>query len=205
MSELDAPPENDGSDILQDNQDAVLPGPGGEYMRVLVRNHQVPELINPEAMQPSRKRARKSQEDEASSGPLETHTVANFKPKRKGRQTIGMLSELMNMPLDVFFEVRPIHDAFIMLSSRMNLPQVSAHLHPLDMLNLARTSKSLRSLTLAKSCRSAWVASFTTVPGLPLCPENLSEPLYAALLFDRHCLVSPFDTDVCVICTTARW
>ncbi|KAM5540099.1 hypothetical protein V8D89_006239 [Ganoderma adspersum] len=163
MSELGAPPENDGSDILQDNQDAVLPGPG--------------------AMQLPRKRARKTHEGEAA-GPSETRTVA--KPKGKGRQTAGMLSELMNMPLDVFFEVRPTPFIAPTTFSRTRLPQVAAHLHPLDMLNLARTSKSLRSLMLAKSCRSAWMASFATVHGLPLCPENMSEPFYAALLFDRH-------------------
>ena len=137
-------------------------------------------------MQPPRKRARKSREDEA--GPSGTRTVAQH--KGKGRRAVGMLSELMNMPLDVFFEVRPVHSAFITFSSRMSLSQVAAHLHPLDMLNLARTSKPLRSLVLATSCRSAWIASFATLHGLPSCPANMSEPSYAALLFDRHCFVS---------------
>ncbi|KAM5540097.1 hypothetical protein V8D89_006237 [Ganoderma adspersum] len=145
MSENSEQPESPGSSAVQ-VQDIALVGAG--------------------AMQPPRKRVRKSREDEA--GTSGTRTVAQHKGKR--RQTAGMLSELMNMPLDVFFEV-------------------AAHLHPLDMLNLARTSKSLRSLMLAKSCRSAWMASFATVHGLPLCPANMSEPSYAALLFDRHCFL----------------
>ncbi|PIL34396.1 hypothetical protein GSI_03171 [Ganoderma sinense ZZ0214-1] len=137
MSEPPVYPAPDGLDVVQDVQDNVVAGPGG--------------------MQPSRKRARKSCEGEA--GPSETRTVA--KPKRKGRQTAGMLSELMNMPLDVFFE-------------GISLPKVASHLHPLDMLHLSRTAKSLRSLVLAKSSRSAWIASFATVLGLPSCPENMN-------------------------------
>ncbi|KAM5540116.1 hypothetical protein V8D89_006256, partial [Ganoderma adspersum] len=127
-----------------------------------------------EAPQPPRKRARKSRNDDA--GPSVTRTVA--KRKGKGRQAAGSLSGLMNMPLDVFF-------------------QVAAHLHPLDMLNLSRASKSLRSIVLAKSTRSAWIASLATVDRLPSCPANMSEPLHAALLFDQYCFLCGVDR--------ARW
>ncbi|KAI1789086.1 hypothetical protein LXA43DRAFT_595198 [Ganoderma leucocontextum] len=61
------------------------------------------------------------------------------------------------------------------------------------MVNLARTSKLLRSIVLAKSSRSAWIASLATVDTLPSCPDNMSEPLYAALLFDRHCFLCGSD------------
>lgn len=54
------------------------------------------------AEQPPRKRARKGRNDGA--GP--SGTDRNRKVKR--RQTAGSLSEMMHMPLDVFFEVRPI-------------------------------------------------------------------------------------------------
>ncbi|KAI1789087.1 hypothetical protein LXA43DRAFT_1096656 [Ganoderma leucocontextum] len=138
-------PEGDDSNVAEEVQD---------------------ELAGAGAAQPSRKRARKSRNNGA--GPSGAETVA--KRKGKSRQTAGSLSELMNMPLDVFFEV-------------------AGHLHPLDMLNLARTSKSFRSVLLAKSSRSAWIASLTSVDTLPSCPHNMSEPLYAALLFDHHCFL----------------
>lgn len=54
------------------------------------------------AEQPPRKRARKGRNDGA--GP--SGTDRNRKGKR--RQTAGSLSEMMHMPLDVFFEVRSI-------------------------------------------------------------------------------------------------
>ena len=60
------------------------------------------------------------------------------------------------------------------------------------MLNLARASKSLRSVVLAKSTRSAWIASLATVDRLPSCPADISEPLHAALLFDQYCFVSAY-------------
>ena len=139
-------------------------------------------------MQPVRKRARKSHDDET--GPSEIRTVA--KRKGKGRLIAGSLAGLMNMPLDVFFEVRPICQRIYYIPPN-ELCQIASHLHPLDMLNLSRTSKSLRSLVLAKSSRSAWIASLATVDALPACPTNMSEPSYAALLFDRHCSVSSFE------------
>ncbi|KAI1789085.1 hypothetical protein LXA43DRAFT_1022431 [Ganoderma leucocontextum] len=116
--------------------------------------------------QPPGKRPRKSRSNSAGSAVIDT--VA--KRKGKGRQMIGTLSEFMNMPLDIFF-------------------QVAAHLHPLDILNLARTSKSLRSIVLAKTSRLAWIVSLASVDALPPCPGNMSEPCYAALLFDHHCFL----------------
>ncbi|PIL34392.1 hypothetical protein GSI_03167 [Ganoderma sinense ZZ0214-1] len=112
-----------------------------------------PTLGDADATQPPRKRARRNHKD----GPATSGARTIAKLRGKGRRTVGMLSELLNMPLDVFFEV-------------------AAHLHPIDMLNLGRTSKSLRSLVLAKSSRSAWIASLSTVDGLPSCPANMSEP-----------------------------
>ncbi|PIL34411.1 hypothetical protein GSI_03186 [Ganoderma sinense ZZ0214-1] len=126
------------------------------------------------SLQPPTKRARKRHGDSAP--PLGTRAVA--KRRGKGREAAGSLSGLMNMPLDVFF-------------------QVAAHLHPLDMLNLARASKSLRSIVLAKSTRSAWIASLATVDSIPSCPEDMSESLHAALLFDQYCLLCGVDR--------ARW
>ncbi|KAM5540121.1 hypothetical protein V8D89_006261, partial [Ganoderma adspersum] len=118
----------------------------------------------PAARRAPRKRARKA--DSSCPGSSEIGTVV--KRKGKGRQTSGSLSGFVNIPLDVFFEV-------------------AADLHPLDMLHLARASKSLRSIVLTKGCRPAWIASLATLATLPSCPDNMSEPFYAALPFDHHC------------------
>ncbi len=67
---------------------------------------QFPYILTPcsTASRPPRKRARKSHN--ACAGRSDIRTVG--KRKGKGRKTAGSLSELVNMPLDVFFEVRPI-------------------------------------------------------------------------------------------------
>ncbi|KAM5540119.1 hypothetical protein V8D89_006259 [Ganoderma adspersum] len=147
MSETHPQLEADDPNIADEVQDGLQVGDAG-------------------AVQPPRKRTRTSRSKGAST------SITNMVVKRKGktRRLAGALSELLNMPLDVFFEV-------------------AAHLHPLDMLNLARTSKSFRSILLARSNRPAWIASLSTVDALPSCPENLSEPLYAALLFDKYCFL----------------
>ncbi len=45
-------------------------------------------------------------------------------------------------------------------------PYISAQLHPLDMLNLSRASKFLRSVMLFKGTKSAWIASLASVHDL---------------------------------------
>ena len=63
-------------------------------------------------------------------------------------------------------------------------------MYPMDILNLARTSTTLRRILISRDSRAAWLQAFRSVPGLPDCPEDLSEPQYAALVFDCHCFVS---------------
>ncbi|KAI0773190.1 hypothetical protein BD413DRAFT_314671 [Trametes elegans] len=76
----------------------------------------------------------------------------------------------MNLPMDVFFEI-------------------ASHLHPLDLLHIARTNKYLRSVLLHRSSRFVWKASLNGVAGLPTCPEDMDEPAYSGLLFEPHCSV----------------
>ena len=64
------------------------------------------------------------------------------------------------------------------------------YLHPMDLLNLARTTKDFRSFLMKKSAAPFWKAARKNVEGLPECPEDLSEPQYVNLLFDAHCHVS---------------
>ncbi|KAI1789069.1 hypothetical protein LXA43DRAFT_893524, partial [Ganoderma leucocontextum] len=76
-----------------------------------------------------------------------------------------------DLPLDVFLEVAP-------------------HLYPLDVINLSRTSKPLRSLLMSRGSRPIWTTALGNIVELPPCPTDMSEPLYAALVFDHHCFVS---------------
>ncbi|CAL1694143.1 unnamed protein product [Somion occarium] len=66
--------------------------------------------------------------------------------------------------------------------------QVFLHLQPLDLLNLARTSRPFRSLLMRRSAASFWRAARQNVEGdFPECPSFMSEPAYANLCFSSHC------------------
>ncbi|KAI0373295.1 hypothetical protein BV20DRAFT_803069 [Pilatotrama ljubarskyi] len=91
----------------------------------------------------------------------------------KGKKTltrdIGKLTEIMNVPMDVFFEI-------------------TSHLRPLDILQLSRSSKDLRNLLLSRNSRHIWIAARKNlVPPMPDCPDYMSEPQYAHLAFERVC------------------
>ncbi|OBZ72746.1 hypothetical protein A0H81_06908 [Grifola frondosa] len=65
--------------------------------------------------------------------------------------------------------------------------EIAARLHPLDVLHFARVSKWFRSILMSKRHKFIWSSALKGVPGLPECPSSMSEPYYAALLFDRTC------------------
>ncbi|KAG8897035.1 hypothetical protein FRC01_011503, partial [Tulasnella sp. 417] len=66
--------------------------------------------------------------------------------------------------------------------------EILGHLHPLDLLHLARTCKMLRSYLMSKRSTSTWKnAREAIVPTVPQCPKDQSEPQWAALLFSRDC------------------
>lgn len=62
---------------------------------------------------------------------------------------------------------------------------------PLDMLNLSRSSKSMRAILSSKKLsKHAWVAARKNiVPALPDCPDFISEMAYAHVLFEHSCEV----------------
>ncbi|KAJ7126990.1 hypothetical protein C8R44DRAFT_780134 [Mycena epipterygia] len=86
--------------------------------------------------------------------------------KVRGRR--GLLSSLKEFPLDVLFEI-------------------FGHLNPLDLLHLARTTKEIRGILMARSAAFIWKEARSHVEGLPDLPRDLSEPQYANLVFDCHC------------------
>ncbi|KAF9499145.1 hypothetical protein BDN71DRAFT_1358335, partial [Pleurotus eryngii] len=60
--------------------------------------------------------------------------------------------------------------------------QVLARLRVADIITLLCTSKQFRGLLLSKRSISVWKAALAA-EGCLKCPEDLSEPEYAALLF----------------------
>ncbi|KAF8968302.1 hypothetical protein BDZ97DRAFT_1696676 [Flammula alnicola] len=111
--------------------------------------------------QKTRGKKRKT-EDRQSKGDGQSHAK-----KIRGRR--GKLEDLVEMPLDVLFEI-------------------FARLKPIDLLNLARTSKDLRAMLMSRSSSSIWKEARThVIPALPECPEDLSEPEYANFLFGKNC------------------
>ncbi|KAH9832250.1 uncharacterized protein C8Q71DRAFT_778105 [Rhodofomes roseus] len=93
-------------------------------------------------------------------------TLTTTKKQLRGRR--GSLSDMPNMPMDILLEIL-------------------SHLMPMDLLNLARTSKPFRALLISRSSAGLWKASRRLVEGLPDCPNHLSEPAYANLVFSSHC------------------
>jgi hypothetical protein len=88
-------------------------------------------------------------------------------PKKRRR---GKPGEICQLNLDVLF-------------------LIAAYVHPIDLLNLARTCKSLRQLLMDKSSAFVWKTARCQVNGLPDCPVDLTEPEYANLLFYARCHV----------------
>jgi hypothetical protein len=109
--------------------------------------------------------------------------------KTRGRR--GFLKELVNMPLDVLFEVCTF--AGYSLYTPFSNPvasQIFGHLNPADILHLARTTKELRVILMDRSAQWIWQRTRTNVKDLPDCPDDMTEPQYAHLAFDPQCHVS---------------
>ncbi|KAF9225272.1 hypothetical protein BS17DRAFT_872387 [Gyrodon lividus] len=114
------------------------------------------------------KRKRVADADEAQDSqdgaPLE-----QAKPKRpRWGRVVGRLASLMEMPMDILFEI-------------------FGHLMPLDVLRLARTTKQFRRVLMHRSSLSVWIAARKNVPDLPDCPPYMTESQFANLVFDTHC------------------
>ncbi|CAE6429500.1 hypothetical protein ACGC1H_000908 [Rhizoctonia solani] len=80
----------------------------------------------------------------------------------------GFLAGIVNVPMDIF-------------------AQIMSFLYPIDIHSLARTNKKFRSLLMNRSARNIWRMAERNVPNLPPCPNHLTEPQYAALIFGKWC------------------
>ncbi|KAF9260265.1 hypothetical protein L218DRAFT_872714 [Marasmius fiardii PR-910] len=68
--------------------------------------------------------------------------------------------------------------------------EILSYLHPIDLLNLARTNKSLRKFLMSRSLsENIWRAALKRrfFPTLPPIPSGFSEPAFVALLFNPIC------------------
>lgn len=59
---------------------------------------------------------------------------------------------------------------------------------PEDLLQMARSTRALRDMLMAKSAKSIWRAAWSA-SDVPEPPLDFCEPLYASLIFDKFCLV----------------
>ncbi|KAG2094820.1 hypothetical protein BD769DRAFT_1518437 [Suillus cothurnatus] len=113
---------------------------------------------------PPKKRARGSDVE----GKQKVEVIKSGTRRAKWQPRPGKLAALMNLPLDVLFEV-------------------FGHLNPLDILRLARTTKEFRRVLMHRSSMSVWKNARDNVPNMPDCPPFWTEPHYANLAFDPHC------------------
>ncbi|KAL0576967.1 hypothetical protein V5O48_005009 [Marasmius crinis-equi] len=73
----------------------------------------------------------------------------------------------MSMPTDIVYEIL-------------------SHLAPLDLLRMSRTSKAFRGILMRRECTWLWRSS-REKNDVPNPFPTMSEPAFAALLFERHC------------------
>ncbi|EGN98059.1 hypothetical protein SERLA73DRAFT_74313 [Serpula lacrymans var. lacrymans S7.3] len=101
---------------------------------------------------------------------------------RRGRR--GKLELMPTMNLDVLYHIL-------------------SFLLPMDLLNLARTTKDFRLLLMHKSSSFIWKTSRLQLESLPDCPPDLSEPQFANLAFYPHCHSSAY-SHVALSCEVLR-
>ncbi|KAI0806957.1 hypothetical protein C8Q74DRAFT_1225208 [Fomes fomentarius] len=99
-----------------------------------------------------------------------TNVAGKGKAPMRRALRVGKLMQVLNVPVDVFFEI-------------------ASHLDPLDILQLSRVSIQLRNMLHSRSARHVWLnARKNLCPPPPECPSYLSEAQYAYLLFEVHCV-----------------
>ncbi|KDR67588.1 hypothetical protein GALMADRAFT_1082608 [Galerina marginata CBS 339.88] len=61
--------------------------------------------------------------------------------------------------------------------------EIFVYLHPIDLYNLMRSSKELRSLLLSRESSPIWREVFQQHPSVPPCPSHISFPKWVSILF----------------------
>ncbi|KAG8894069.1 hypothetical protein FRC00_009602, partial [Tulasnella sp. 408] len=112
--------------------------------------------------------------------PQKKKTKTSKSANREGKVTARSLMKdlLATLPLELIYEV----------SGTLALNMIFEHLHPLDLLHIARASKLLRSHLMSKRSITVWkTAREAVIPPVPDCPKDQSEPQWAMLLFTHDC------------------
>ncbi|KAJ6531794.1 hypothetical protein B0H19DRAFT_1188595 [Mycena capillaripes] len=147
-------------------------------------------------------------EDPATSNPSDDddfHNVEEEEPEfipKKKRRKVAKSTEPSTEDQKVDQKVKRVRGRRGILSSLREFPldvvaEIFGHLNPMDLLNLARTTKEIRGILMTRSNAFIWKESRTRVEGLPDLPRDLCEPQYANLCFDSHChkcLTTPVQT-----------
>ncbi|KAF9005763.1 hypothetical protein BDZ89DRAFT_1168857 [Hymenopellis radicata] len=89
-------------------------------------------------------------------------------PKPMRRRKAGKLEQLLHMPLELLLEIFQF-------------------LEPLDVLRLARLTKSFRALLMHRSTRNCWRAALDNIEDLPEPFDGMSEPQWVNLLYHPQC------------------
>ncbi|KAG6916753.1 hypothetical protein DXG01_005498 [Tephrocybe rancida] len=97
-----------------------------------------------------------SAEEELNDDSVEKVHVIKKAAKKRAQ---GKLSELIDLPIDVLFEI-------------------FGHLKPFDLLKLARVTKQFRRLLMHRSSTSVWQTALERIPDLPPCPSDMDEPAW---------------------------
>ncbi|KAH8117633.1 hypothetical protein DFH11DRAFT_1035164 [Phellopilus nigrolimitatus] len=135
------------------------------------------DKINPASKKRARQGVECNSEDHGAAGSKNRNSgkprgssTKNTAPRGQRKNAkVGRLVLLMQMPVDVFYEV-------------------ACYLTPGDLLNLTRTTQSWRSLLMTNRSKPIWRAARNNV-ALPECPDDLSEPQYADLLYGKGCFL----------------
>ncbi|RDB24403.1 hypothetical protein Hypma_008379 [Hypsizygus marmoreus] len=81
-----------------------------------------------------------------------------------GKKKFWDLRVLLDLPLDLIYEI-------------------FGHLHPLDVYNIAQTTKALQNIILERNSRSLWKTVYERHPDIPQCPPHMPEPAWTMLIF----------------------
>ncbi|KAI9461907.1 hypothetical protein BJY52DRAFT_164408 [Lactarius psammicola] len=97
---------------------------------------------------------------------LEKASPSKLKKSGPSRRVQGRLQNMLSLPLDVLFVI-------------------FSGLLPMDLLNLARTSNTLRQVLMSRKSMSVWIGARRNAGAteVPEPPEDMSEPAWAQLLF----------------------
>ncbi|EFI27628.1 hypothetical protein CC1G_14554 [Coprinopsis cinerea okayama7 len=89
----------------------------------------------------------------------------------KPRRRMGKLAGLVDLPLDVIYEI-------------------FSHLTPQDLLHLSRTTKDIRRRILSKNAVGVWKRVLEVQEEeneVPPCPGDMSPPAWASLVYEAYC------------------